>query len=297
MRILYLSYERGIDLEDYTLPNGGRVRHQVMYTDIKEIENEGLETVLEWIKEFNPELIIEREFNDGKAIFTEILKSFPEVKKAVWLIDTHCSWERHKEYAKLFNYVFLAISNFVDPVKKEVGHDKVYWLPLCYPLRTDTINPNYNEVKYQISFVGRFGKSHPVRTLYLNALSERYGDDFFCVTDYERANTILKRSKVSFNYSLNDDLNFRVWEVLGAGTELITDNVTDLHKVKGLEHRVHVFKDIDEMVEVTDRILADDPSTTKNALDNQRWVQSKHCLIHRHLAMLDMIKFGQQYEY
>jgi spore maturation protein CgeB len=297
MRILMLTYERGVDLEDFTLPTGKRIQHQVMYTDCNEIEKEGLGTVLAWIREFKPELIIEREFNDGKAIYTDILNEFPNVKKAAWLIDTHCSWERHSQYAKQFDYIFLAISKFVEPIKKAVEHDRVYWLPLCYPTKVSTIRPNYGPVKCPVSFVGRFGKSHPTRTLYLSALAERYGGDFLCVTDYDRANAIIRSSKISFNYSLDDDLNFRVWEVLGAGTELVTDSVTDLHKVKGLEHRVHVFKNIDEMIELTDRILADDPSTTKNALDNQNWVKQKHCLIHRHLAMLDMIEHGSQHEY
>lgn len=297
MRILYLSYERGIELEDFTLSNGKRIKHQIMYTDIDEIRKEGLNTVIRWVKEFDPQLILEREFNDGKAIYTDLLQHFQDVKKAIWLIDTHCSWERHKEYAKQFDFVFLAISSFVEPMKKELRHDRVYWLPLCFPNRSDSIHLNYSDIKYPISFVGRFGKSHPERTLYLSALKQKYDDAFHCITDYDNMFAITKRSKIGFNHSLNDDLNFRVWEIMGSGTELVTDDVTDLYKISGLISRIHIYYDFDGLTDIIDRILVNDPSTTRNTLDNQKWVKSKHSLVHRHLALLEMMKGGIQVEY
>lgn len=297
MRILYLSYERGIELEDFRLPNGTRVKHQVMYTDIDEIRKEGLTTVVSWVREFKPQLIIEREFNDGKAVYTDLLTQFPQVKKAVWLIDTHCSLARHREYARNFDYVFLAISSYLDEMKVSLGHERVYWLPLCYPNRSDSIHLNYNEVKYPISFVGRFGATHPERTVYLAALAERYGKAFLCLTDYTNATAITKRSKIGFNHSLDDDLNFRVWEIMGAGTEVVTDEVTDIGKIRELTHRIHVYHDFPELVDIIDRIMVDDPSTTKNALDNQKWVKNRHCLVHRHLAILDMISSEVQHEF
>lgn len=298
MKILYLSYERSIELENFMLPDGKTIKHTVMYQDINEIEKKGLAEVIKECQEFAPDLIIEREFNDAKAIYTDLLKAFPTTVKVAWLIDTHVCWERHSEYAKNFDYVFLAVSKFVEPMRKHLGHNQVFWLPLCWPFRSDMITKNYNPIKYPIAFVGRFRSDvYPERALYVSGLAEHYSHAFTAVTDYNNMLNIVKRTKVCFNHSIVDDMNFRVFEVLGCGSELVTNDVEDLHKIRGLTSRLNIYQDFKSCVDKIDRIMADDPSTTKNGLDNQKWVKEKHCVIHRHLALLDMVKHGVQIEF
>lgn len=124
-----------------------------------------------------------------------------------------------------------------------------------------------------------------------------FGGRFTAMTDYDNMFSIIKRSRISFNCSINKDLNFRVWESLGAGVELITDDVPDLHKVEGLAPRVSIYTNFDHIKDYVVGIISNDPKYTHNTLQNQDWVKKNHCLVHRHKAILQMIESGQQVKF
>lgn len=149
MRILYLSLERNLELED---------SHVIKYLDYHDLHEKGLSAILDEIAAFRPDLLLEREFNDGVSLYTDLVAwvraNLPNCVRAVWLIDTHVAYLRHKDYAPLFDYCFLAISQFVDEFK---GYTQAFWLPLCYPQRSDRIKRNKGRVKHDIVFVGRWG--------------------------------------------------------------------------------------------------------------------------------------------
>lgn len=270
MKILALTYER-----DWDLPE-----HEVLYLDRNDIEQKGWAEAFARIKVFRPELIVEREFNDGKAIYDPIYRAFAHIPKAWWWIDSHIAFDHRKDYARNFYYLFLAVSRNVEPLKAFLGHDRVYWLPLCWPYQADTITPNTETKEYDISFVGRWNREwFPQRTEYIERLKAHYGDRFHAVTDYQNMLSIVRRSRVSFNCAIQDDLSFRVFEVLGCGTEIVTDPADDLFKVEGLKDRVSVYRNFDELVKLIDGILAGEVKHDTAA--SQQWVKSAHCLCHR----------------
>lgn len=283
MKILYLSYERNIDLEK---------EHEVMYYDVDHRVGQ------EPIKKFKPDLVIEREFNDNKAIYSDLLdfikKELPDTKRAVWLIDTHVSEGRHKTYAKYFDYVFLAISKYVNNFRLVLRSKNVYWLPLCYPFSEDTIDTTKQVLKkYPITFVGRWDpKWFPERTLYINALKLHYRDDFTAVTDYNNMSSILSQSQISFNCSISDDLNFRIFESLGLGAQLVTNDVPDIHKIKGLEERIHIYHNFEDCVREIEKIRI-----AKEIEDYRQWVKDNHTLKTRLNSMLKMISTNTQEEF
>lgn len=272
MKILALTYER-----DWDLPE-----HEVLYLDRNDIEQKGWADAFARIMVFKPDLIVEREFNDGKAIYDPIYRAFAQVPKAWWWIDSHISFDARKDYARNFDYLFLAVSRNVKPLKQYLGHDRVHWLPLCWPYQANAITPNTETKEYDISFVGRWNREwFPQRTEYIERLKARYGDRFHAVTDYQNMLSIVRRSKVSFNCAIQDDLNFRVFEVLGCGTQLVTNLVDDLFKVEGLAGRVVYYQSFDDLVHLIDLILEGNPNFTRDTVDNQQWVKSNHCLCHR----------------
>ncbi len=291
MRILYLSYERGLEIAERG--------HEVLCTDIEEIGKRGWEQVKQEIRDFRPQLVIEREFNDGKAsyemVYDFLKEAFPQVPRCWWWIDSHLNLERRLDYARRFDYLFLAVSANVERLRERLGHKRVFWLPLCWPYRTDAILPNYEPIEHPIVFVGRWDKENfPDRTAYIEKLREHYDPDFLAVTDYENMLAIIRRAKVAFNCAIRGDLNFRVFEVLGSGTELVTDDVPDIHKIAGLEERLTIYRDWDDLVAKIDRILANDPKATHNSLQTQQWVKERHCLVHRHQALLEMVATEKQ---
>ena len=294
MRILYLSYERGLEIAERG--------HEVLYTDIEQIRTKGFEQVKQEIRDFRPELVIEREFNDGKAsyemVYDFLREAFPKAPRCWWWIDSHLNFDQRIDYARRFDYLFLAVSVNVERLRKSLGHQRVFWLPLCWPYRADAILPNHEEKTQPIVFVGRWDKENfPDRTAYIERLREHYGGAFLALTDYEKMLTIIRGSRVAFNCAIRGDLNFRVFEVLGSATELVTDDVPDLHKIRGLEEKLTIYKDWNDLVAKIDRLLANDPRATHDTLKTQQWVKERHCLVHRHQALLEMVATGTQKEF
>jgi hypothetical protein len=106
---------------------------------------------------------------------------------------------------------------------REAGFARVAWFPslairhMPRPLRSVR--------KPQIGFVGQSTSFHPRRSR-LIALLQSSGLPLFAGTaSRETAADIYAESIVSFNASLNGDLNFRVFEVLSAGGCLLTDRL------------------------------------------------------------------------
>lgn len=288
MRILYLSYENYIDLEK---------DHPIMYLNRNKMDEIGDDQWKYLVDQFQPELLLEREFNDGRAIYNDVIdyvkRNHSSCKTAVWLIDTHVSHTRHLEYAKHFEYIFMAISSFVEEFSKIYGN--TFWLPVCWPYSADEISTNYRPINKQVVFVGNFERIKqwfPERAEYVQFLQNHYKNKFLAVTDYDNMRSIIKEAKVSFNYAVKDDMNFRVFETLGLGTELVTNDVPDLHKISGLTDFINIYRDKQDLVKLIDGIL--DNTSTTNMILAQQWVKEKHTLYHRYKSLLRMIVSGKQ---
>ena len=199
MKILYLSQERGIDLE---------AEHEIMYLDHSlKVNGKFPLKIYEDIKAFNPDMLIEREFNNGLAKYPEIItwiaQEFPKCIKAIWLIDSHVQLQWHKDYSPLFDYVFVAISKYVPIIASHLrqidSKAKVFWLPLCYPFNRKKVVRNLGRVPFDIVFVGRWGGFSDERTRLIELLKEQYGEKFFAITDYCNMEEYLRQGIISFN--------------------------------------------------------------------------------------------------
>lgn len=76
-----------------------------------------------------------------------------------------------------------------------------------------------------VSFVGQAGKFHPWRSFMLEELEKRGIKITKGRASQKDAAAIYARSKATLNFSLNADLNLRVFEVLAAGGCLVTDRL------------------------------------------------------------------------
>lgn len=260
-------------------------------------------SIYEEILEFKPDMVIEREFNDQKSKYLDIVsfvtKNFPECKKSVWLIDSHCNLDWHLAYAPFFDYAFVAISRYQPIIAGHLQNigakTKCFWLPLCYPYQRKKVKRNKSRVPFDIVFVGRWGKWFDERTRLLDLLREQYGDKFFNITDYSNMDSYLRQGIISFNCSVADDMNFRVFESLANGLELVTNDVPDLHRISSLNRRINIYHDDQELLDMCDDIL--DGKLENDVIRNQIWIQNKHCLINRHKEIIKMVETGVQVEY
>ena len=142
-----------------------------------------------------------------------------DLPKACYLIDTHIHFERHKEIAKKFDFVFLAQKAYVEPMKA-AGCRHVFWMPLgCDPeihARKD------GQEQYDVGFVGSITPAHVRR----KRLLDKIGQNFFLHRDRQFMDEmagVFSQSRIVFNEAINRDLNMRVFEALCSGSLLVTD--------------------------------------------------------------------------
>lgn len=290
MKILHLTYQH-----DKVLSG-----HEEMFLDANIINKKGLEKVVKEINKFKPDIIIEREYNDGKAVYTELYNLIPDIPKAYWCIDAHITLAEHINYAKQFDIIFLAQSWFAPLFFNQVKSD-LFYLPLCVPLTKEQLQKeNTNERDLPFTFVGNIRSLHPERKEYVSYFLKNI-ECFSAGTqmDYEKMRKNLERSQLTFNCSLNNDLNFRVWEAMAFGTPLVTDYVTDMELFPEIVKHCGVYYKLDH----TPEVLADICKTWikeeryRAHVDTKNWILYNHTLTHRYQQALQMILTGKQYEY
>lgn len=270
------------------------IDREILYYDKSDfiyMDSDYTKKQIEKIKEFKPDLFIEEEKNDGISKFTEVYEQFSNVPKAWWMIDAHTNLIDHIIYAKQFDYIFCAQSWFMPIVEREVK-GKVFYLPLCH---TQTLT-EYEEMlrtpvekDIDFSFIGNIRPIHTERKKYVEKLLMIFPDFFARQSNYEDTLKYLRRSNFTFNCSLNNDLNFRVWEALACETNLITDHVTDIEPMSPLSKYLTIY---DKMKPNWDHIFT--PATTEGQVD---FIKKGHTLTHRMNQMIDMVQKGVQYGY
>lgn len=250
------------------------------------------------VAEFKPDIIIEREFNDGKSSYeyewSFIKREMPKVQRAMWFIDTHVQFARHLKYAENFQHIFLAISRYVPIFQNQFKKSKVFWLPLCHPVTC--LPPNSFERTYQASFVGRWGQTtYPERTVLVEELKKN--KKFIAITDYNNVYTIMGQSNISFNRSFSEDMNFRVFEALACGSELVTNMVPDILKIQGLKNRIHVYKRDGDAVQMVIDLIEGKARYKSDSQSHRNFIREKHLLRHRITECIRMIEYGMQHDY
>lgn len=266
------------------------IDHEIFYLSSQDIQERGVGQVAEEIKWFAPDLIIEEEKNDGVSRFADLYKMFPKVTKAWWMIDAHCNLIEHVVYAKQFDYIFCAQSWFI-PLFKHETKGRLFYLPLCHTQTATELaaSPAADRRDLGFSFIGSIRPIHVERRQLVREFLQKYGDYFFArKADHGKTLEYLRRSRLSFNCSLNNDLNFRVWEALACGAILLTDDVTDLDSIQGLREHLATY---DKMHPDWNHLI-----TGSKYNEGQQFAKD-HTYTHRYNQLIEMVGSGTQYEY
>jgi spore maturation protein CgeB len=171
--------------------------------------------------------------------------------KCFWSIDSHCALSDHQEFCKTNKIDFLLNSTeryipfFQNIVKNSM------WFPNGYP--SDLIYPRSDVSRdKEIGFVG---SSIPQRDQILDAVSKLVPlkrDIFVIGEDMVKC---LSSYKISFNYNIADDINFRTFESTGAGALLLTNYTNNLEKLFNIGEEVIVYESLRDIVEKTNYYL------------------------------------------
>lgn len=286
MKLVVFDYNKELGLE-----------HEIKYLDRHDIKERGVDAVIQEIKDFQPDAIIEREFNDGASDYSKIYKKLPEIPKAWWCIDAHTNLINHIVYAKQFDYIFCAQSWFVPLFQNQVKA-QIYWLPLSHTQSLSQLTARLAKEApardIEFSFVGNIRSIHVERQAMVMNFIEQMGDKFLPViaNNYEDMLTLLQRSQMTFNCSLNEDLNLRVWEALAMDTPIMTDYVCDITAINGLAQRLKVIYPRTTETRLTE-IINNAPYPDKTS----KWVLDGHTLTHRYNHLIWMLLTRKQMDF
>ncbi len=141
-----------------------------------------------------------------------------------YTIDVHLNFYWHREYAQLFDYVFVSQKDYVSRFQ----HENVFWLPWSVdPL----IFRDYNlERKYDIVFVGTIDEQRKKRKNIISELEKRFEVKVFGTDPGKRLSFIemakvYSQAKIILNESIFGEITFRTFEAPACGGMLFTERI------------------------------------------------------------------------
>lgn len=209
-----------------------------------------------------------------------------------YVVDTHLKKPYKKICSQLwhYDYIFCAQKDGADKIRRDVGISAI-WVPLgCEPQMYHKID---TEKRFDIGFVGTDGKKS-LRKVLLDELKKYYPNSFIGTAPYTQMPLVYNQSKIGFNYSINNDINMRYFEVMGCGTMLLTNQI----KGNGFselftqgEHLV-TYRDKKELFRLIDYYLLHEKEREMIAGSGSSLVSENHSYKQRLEKMLSIIDIG-----
>lgn len=207
----------------------------------------------------------------GATSLDFMFKRFPKnisVPKVYWAIDTHQYLEAQVEKSKYFDLVFSAQKNALPYLGPNTR-----WLPA---------GASIHEVDCQldrsidVGFVGNiFDGLHKRRKNVVERLIKDVpGFKHYSNVFLDDKARLTSSMKIMVNVSLNNDINFRVFETLACGAMLITDKVFNNGMEELFEDGKHLvtFETEDELIEKINYYISHDEERERIAKSGQRHV-------------------------
>lgn len=206
---------------------------------------------------------------------------------ACWVIDTHMNSPWCLEKASHFDYVFAAQQDGARDLHN-AGISTAQWLPLaCDP---EIHRPFPSEKQWDFSFVGNLiGQD---RCELLETLAAKYPTHFIGQKYFEEMAQIYSASRLIFNRSVKNDINMRVFEALGCGGLLITNNLADNGQLELFDEdkRLVTYTCPEELLDKVDYYLKHESEREKIARHGHELALSQHTYQHRMQSLLTSIE-------
>jgi hypothetical protein len=185
---------------------------------------------------------------------TSKVKSCPT---AWYAIDTHMDFDKHVRIGRIFDMSFVAQKQYL-PALTEAGVKHAQWLPLAFAAELAPMEPTKRDT--DIAYVGsENAEMHPERSSMLNVLRANFISTRFGRASPAEMERIYSGAKLVFNRSVNNDVNMRFFEAMGAGAVLLTDRIVDNGVEDLFDEGSHYFsyRDVDGLLRLVRELLSD----------------------------------------
>lgn len=214
-----------------------------------------------------------------------------------YAIDTHLKkpYKKIRRQVSHYDIVFCAQKQGVEKLRKDTKID-IQWLPLgCDPQIHKKID---SLKKYTVGFVGSEARKFLHGEL-IDAIRRKYPDSFLGGADFREIGEIYSASKIGFNYSIRNDINMRIFEVMSSGTLLLTSQVKDngFDELFTDRKNIVVYKNKRELLYLLEYYLKNDSQRDAIAQAGYELVTSQHTYRHRVQTMFNYLafKFGGKF--
>lgn len=196
---------------------------------------------------------------------------------AYWAIDSHIDFEWALEQGGRADFVFAAQLEGCRQLTA-VGLDSI-WLPLaCDP---DIHRPHPVPKRWDLAFVGNLGD--PARREWLNRLRQQFPNTFIGQCYFDEYARTLSEARMGFNRSVRNDLNMRVFETLGCGSLLVTNELRENGQdelFRADEHLVK-YRSFEELLDKIRFYLGHETVSERIARAGHEEAANRHTYLHR----------------
>ncbi|MBI3088496.1 MAG: glycosyltransferase family 1 protein [Candidatus Omnitrophica bacterium] len=201
--------------------------------------------------------------------------------RVFYVSDTHLpkSWRQIARLAPRYDVMCCVHRQGAERLSNAV------WVPVACDPALHGMHPLPK--RWDLAFIGTEGGVP--RKFYLQALRERHPDSFIGHAPHTELGALYSQARIGFNYSIRDDLNMRMFEILASGTLLVTNRLShdDLGRL-GLRDREHLvlYRSPQELYALLDYYLHQDREREAIARQGMAAALGAHTYRHRLVQML-----------
>jgi glycosyltransferase involved in cell wall biosynthesis/2-polyprenyl-3-methyl-5-hydroxy-6-metoxy-1,4-benzoquinol methylase len=204
-----------------------------------------------------------------------------------WAIDTHLDFDWCREKASDFDLVFAAQRDGAEQLKR-TGIASAMWLPLgCDP---DIHRPHAVSKTWDFCFVGNLLGSE--RTDLIRLLQRRYPRCFVGQRYFDEMARTYSEARTVFNRSIRNDVNMRVFEAVGCGSLLLTNDLSNNGQDELFRDGVHLatYNSTEELLDKVSYYLLHETVRERIAAAGRTEAHGKHTYRHRMESILAKLK-------
>jgi GT2 family glycosyltransferase len=201
----------------------------------------------------------------------------------VWAIDTHIDPKRILEKCRSADHVFVAQRDAVHLMRD--NGIAASWLPLAFDEQMHS--PRQAAKRWDVCWLAHLNT--PPRVRLAEVLAERYPNSLIGQRFFDEMAEAYSASRVVVNLSVRNDINMRVFEAVGCGSLLVTNDLsinglTELFKPGA---HLETYGDLDDLLLTVDRYLEDDVQRERLAAAGRAHALAQHTYAHRMRRVLD----------